>query len=181
MQDETITLSDIAISKNVILEQAVSMVTDSTITPDCESSSPREENTTPEVPEEESDEEREKENTFPEENILKLNLVSPQMETVVMRRSPASPARNRCVRSDFFSNLVEQGLNTGQSLSGQSNKGELYSEQSHSELSSNGQSYSGDSNNAQSYSGYLQSGQSCNEVSHSLLQTFSQSQGKHVQ
>merc|ERR1719410_2358955 len=45
-----------------------------------------------------------------EEKKLKLNLVSPQLESVVMRRSPSSPARNRCVRSDFFSNLGDAGL-----------------------------------------------------------------------
>jgi len=35
-----------------------------------------------------------------------LKVVSPQMESVIMRKSPSSPARNRSVRSDFLTNLV---------------------------------------------------------------------------
>ena len=77
--------------------QTLSLVTDSTITPEFESCSPPEVVTTPP-------------DTLPSEPVLKLSLISPQMEGVVMRRSPSSPARNRCVRSDFFSTLVDQPL-----------------------------------------------------------------------
>ena len=78
----------------------LSLVTDSTITitysslPDVVTSPPV---APPPVPQ-------------PDETKLKLSLVSPQLESVVMRRSPSSPARNRCVRSDFFSNLGDAGL-----------------------------------------------------------------------
>ena len=87
----------------------LSLVTDSTITPEFSSSSLPEVVTSPPepvsaVPPPESQ---------PEETKLKLSLVSPQLESVVMRRSPSSPARNRCVRSDFFSNLGDAGLPGG--------------------------------------------------------------------
>ena len=82
----------------------LSLVTDSTITPEFSSSSLPEVVTSPPEPSK----------VLPaaaaEEKKLKLNLVSPQLESVVMRRSPSSPARNRCVRSDFFSNLGDAGL-----------------------------------------------------------------------
>ena len=86
----------------------LSLVTDSTITPEFSSSSLPEVVTSPPevsaVPPPASQ---------PEETKLKLSLVSPQLESVVMRRSPSSPARNRCVRSDFFSNLGDAGLPGG--------------------------------------------------------------------
>merc|ERR1712013_512360 len=37
-----------------------------------------------------------------------LKVLSPQMESVILRKSPSSPARNRSVRSDFLTNLVDQ-------------------------------------------------------------------------
>ena len=83
----------------------LSLVTDSTITPEFSSSSLPEVVTSPPdlstAPPPTSQ---------PEETKLKLSLVSPQLESVVMRRSPSSPARNRCVRSDFFSNLGDASL-----------------------------------------------------------------------
>jgi len=39
-----------------------------------------------------------------------LKVVSPQIESVIMRKSPSSPARNRSVRSDFLTNLVDQSV-----------------------------------------------------------------------
>ena len=85
----------------------LSLVTDSTITPEFSSSSLPEVVTSPPelsaaVPPPMSQP--------AEETKLKLSLVSPQLESVVMRRSPSSPARNRCVRSDFFSNLGDASL-----------------------------------------------------------------------
>merc|ERR1719192_189243 len=67
----------------------LSLVTDSTITPEFSSSSLPEVVTSPPEPSK----------VLPaaaaeEKKKLKLNLVSPQLESVVMRRSPSSPARN---------------------------------------------------------------------------------------
>jgi len=42
---------------------------------------------------------------------------SPQVESVIMRKSPSTPARNRSVRSDFLTNLVDPSVeNTAKSL-----------------------------------------------------------------